>query len=179
MDARQIWSILSSDSSVQQTNFLGVFPLDHIPKEALNSFPCSFVVNTKPHTHPGEHWVAVIKTDENRGVFFDSYGNPPSYLEEVLDVLDHCDDWTYNPTALQSLYSSVCGQYSIFFLTHFARGFTLEHIVFLLNDMGDRCANDAFIYNYIKTKYQKYLHNTELYIIDLPLIFNQIASITQ
>jgi len=62
----------------------------------------------------------------------------------------------------------------IFFLTNFARGFTLEHIVEFLNDYGDTFANNTLIFNYIKNKYSK-LITSHLEITDFPFIFNQSA----
>ena len=149
MDTKQIYSILKADDAVRATNFLGCFPLDLIPISALR-YPCSLVINSKPQDHPGEHWVCVVKTEGNKGIFFDSYGFPPYNMPEVEEVLDECETWTYNETGLQSSFSAVCGQYVIFFLTHIARGYSLDHVIHLLNDLGDKHANDAFIFNYAR-----------------------------
>jgi len=59
-------------------------------------------------------------------------------------------------------------------LTHLARGFSLEHIISLINDCCDTYANDAFIFNYINQKYSNFL-NKELKIVDLPFIFEQAS----
>jgi len=34
----------------------------------------------------GEHWVAVVKTEGGRGIYFDSFGSLPYNLPEVGDV---------------------------------------------------------------------------------------------
>ena len=173
MNSREIFSILNEDRHVKNLNFLGVLPCDKIPKSALYN-PCCAVVNTKPHDHKGEHWVSFLKLSNKRAVYFDSFGYPPFNLQEVGKVLDTVNVWSYNDKKLQTFYSTVCGQYCIFFLTHISRGYTLEHIIELLNDSGDTFANDAFIFNYIKNKYWN--HNTKhLKIVDLPFIFNQAA----
>ena len=153
MDSKQIYSILKNDQNMDSLNFLGVFPIDLIPMAALK-FPCCAVINTKPQDHGGEHWVAVLKTENNKGIYFDSFGWPPYNLPEIGDVLESCDEWTFNDTRLQSTFSTVCGQYVIFFLTHFAKGYTLEHIVSLLSNDNDLNTNDAIIFNYIKSKYR-------------------------
>lgn len=127
MDSKQIYRILKADRAVEELNFLGVFPIDLIPMSA-QKFPCCMVINTKPHDHPGEHWVAVVKTEDRKGIFFDSYGVPPYNLPEIGDVLNNCNEWTFNDIPLQSLYSTVCGQYVIFFLTHIAKGLS-QHTV--------------------------------------------------
>lgn len=176
MDARQIHRILKKDKKLSDCNFLGVFAEDMITLSALD-YPCCLVVNTKPHTHQGEHWIAIFKTEENIGVYFDSFGFPPNGYENISKVIDSCDEWIYNVVPLQSTYSTVCGQYCVFFLEHMARGFTLEKIAYLLNDTGDKHANDANIYNYVLHKHSKTIQDLDkVDIVDIPFAFSQIAS---
>lgn len=172
MDNKMLYAVLQSDQNVKNINFLGVFPINLIPIAAVKDSECCMVINTKPHTHPGEHWVAIVKTADRKGIYFDSYGNPPFNMEEIGLVLDTCDDWTYNETRLQSSYSAVCGQYCIFFLTHIARGYNLKHIVHIINE-GDSCANDALIFNYIKETYEHDDNIQKLKVIDFPFLFSQ------
>ena len=174
MDNRILYAILNNDQQVRAMNFLGVFPIDLIPISSLTNSDCCLVVNTKPHHHPGEHWVAVVKSAYGNGIYFDSYGNPPYNLEEVGLILDTCKEWTYNKTRLQSSYTTVCGQYCIFFLTHIARGYSLDQITHLLNE-GDSCTNDALIYTYINEKYP--LEEVKkLEVVDFPFIFKQYST---
>ena len=176
MDNKQLYKILSRDKEIPKYNFLGVFAEDTITLEALEC-PCCMVINTKPHTHQGEHWIAIFKTDNNVGVYFDSYGYPPTGSKNIAKVLDSCDEWIYNDVGLQSPYSTVCGQYCIFFLTHMARGYSLDNITYLLNDSGDKYANDANIFNYILHKYSNILNDSnKLEIVDIPFAFSQIAT---
>lgn len=176
MNTVQIWKILENDSRVNNHNFLGVFPIDKIPVEA-EKYPCCCVVNTKPHTDPGEHWICFLKTEDNRGIYFDSFGFPPYNLPQIGQVMESCDQFTFNNTQLQSLYSTVCGQYTIFVLCHLSRGYTMEHIVELLNDGGDVLANDAVIYNYIKNMYGHYINMDKLSAVANPMAMYQ--SVTQ
>ena len=53
MNTIQIQEALRLISTVN----VGVFSADRIPK--IWSKPSAFVLNTKNHDHPGEHWVAV------------------------------------------------------------------------------------------------------------------------
>jgi len=175
MNTEEIYSILSSDDRVRRINFLGVFPINKIPKVALENNTCCAVVNTKPNTHEGEHWVCFAKKENGSSVYFDSFGYPPYNLPEIGDVLEQSNNWIFNDVQLQSPYSTVCGQYVIFFLTHYARGITPEHIIELLNDNGDTFANDAFIFNYIKNKYHS-VDTSHLKIVDLPYMFKQSAN---
>lgn len=161
MNSIQIDKILSSDQYLKGLNYEGVYPRDKIPERTLSTYPCCAVVNTKPHTHPGQHWVCFVKDCDNKGIYFDSYGYPPYNLEEVVQIMESCDSWEFNKVPLQTLYSTVCGQYCVFFLTHIAKGFTLEHIQTLLNDAGDTLANDAFVFSFITNKYHRELSNTD------------------
>jgi len=175
MNNLQIYKILKHDPKVQEANFLGVFPINLIPLAAMD-YPCCLIVNDKPHTHPGGHWIAIFKTADNKGFYFDSYGYPPSNMKEVATVLSTCETWEFNQTPLQTPYSAVCGQYCIFFLTHMAKGYTMANISYLLNDCGDTFSNDAFIFNYIREKYSVFESIKSLDVVDFPFMFQQISS---
>ena len=101
--------------SVSTTLYLGVFSADNIPLEHLSNQVKTvyFVLNSDLSTSPGTHWLACVKAPGSILEFFDSYGNPPSYYHlsfpAKLKIL-------YNHDPLQSIFSSVCGQYCIYFL---------------------------------------------------------------
>ena len=86
MDSKQICKILKNDTNVSKLNFLGVFPIDLIPLSAMK-FPCCLVINTKPYDHPGEHWICLVKCEDRRAIYSDSFGIPPFNLPEVGDSL--------------------------------------------------------------------------------------------
>lgn len=172
MNSSEIYSILKQDQFIDNINFLGVFPSDLIPLSAL-SYPCCLVVNTKPISSEGEHWVAIIKSSENIGYYFDSYGMSPANFPEAATVLDTTQKWDYNDVQLQSLLTTVCGQYCVFFLLHMARGLSPEKIINFLNDNGDTAANDAFIFTFFK---QHYTGLEDSKLIDFPFIKKQIAN---
>ena len=177
MNASQLYNILMSDDAVRATNFLGVFPVDMIPMTALK-FPCSLVINTKPHTDGGEHWLCAVKTAEDRkGYFFDSFGQTTFNLpEEVGMIFENCQDFWYNDVRLQSPHSAVCGQYVLFFLSHLSRGYSTQNIQSLLNDNGDTAANDAFIFNYVRETYSPMDASLrKVPAVDFPFIIDQVA----
>ena len=99
---------------------------------------------------------------------------PPYNLEEIGLILDACKQWTHNKTRLQSAYTTVCGQYCIFYLLHAARGYSLNQITHLL-DEGDTRANDAFIHTYIAEKYP-YDEVKKLKAVDFPFILKQYST---
>lgn len=177
METDQIDSILRSDKYVMDMNFLGVFPRDKLPTKAISLHPCCAVVNTQPHTERGMHWVCFMKSPTNHGYYFDSYGNPPYNLVEVSAILDSCDSWTFNETQLQTSFSTVCGQYTIFALTYLARGYNLKQIASLINDCGDTYANDALVFSYINNKYHQYSLTNKLKIVDAPFVLQNTSEI--
>ena len=97
------------------TQYLGVFSADNMPLDHLSnqSKTVYFIVNSDPSYSPGTHWLACVKAPGSILEFFDSYGNPPSFYHfsfpSNLRIL-------HNQDPLQSVYSSVCGQYCIYFL---------------------------------------------------------------
>ena len=94
---------------------VGVYPADRIPK--IWSKPTAFVINTKNHDHPGEHWVAVYVDRTGRAIFFDSYGQQPVIPSIIQRLRRNCIFYKYNKKQIQSFESDVCGQYCFFFST--------------------------------------------------------------
>lgn len=90
--------------------FVGVFPCDRLPK--IRAFPASLIINNKPASDPGEHWVA-IHIDENRhGQYFDPYGFDP-LEKEIVDFLGYycTGGWLSFPYRLQGGLSIKCGEF--------------------------------------------------------------------
>jgi len=140
--------------------------MDKIPK--FDGFPDSFILNLDPHDLPGSHWIAVFINHEKIGEFFDSYGNKPK--DELLSnyLTKNCQDWEHNEKSLQSPYSSVCGQYCLYFLCHKVRGETMKDI--LRNFGDDSEENDILVSNWVNETFDL---NTDVY--DLEFMFNQIC----
>ena len=139
------------------TRFLGVFAADRIPK--LISFPCCYVVNTDPAHLPGKHWVAYFHSSPNSHEFFDSYGQHPT-----LYNLPTYRNLMYNTKSFQSLTSSVCGHYCIFYLYHRCNSISLSRIITTLSKSRDpdqyvcsfTCRLDSHLpHTYCNTKCQK------------------------
>lgn len=58
-------------------------------------------------------------TENNIGVYFDSFGSGIYNMPEVAAIFDSVDSWQFSSTQLQSICSTVCCQYCIFVLTHY------------------------------------------------------------
>lgn len=169
MDSDQIFDIMTKYGSSRE--FLGVFARDNIPLKSIH-YPCAFIVNTMPHTHEGEHWVAVYKNDENIGCFFDSFGMNPRH-EEFLDCMSFCKDWDYNSTAFQSPFTTVCGQYCIFFLLHKMNGYSLLDISQFL-EHNEFESGDMLVHQFVDSLDPDVDKQP---LISYPFIFKQISNI--
>ena len=97
----------------------GVFASNELPDQV--AYPSCYVLNTKPRTHEGEHWLAVYYDDKGHGSFFDSYGMPPSAhrFESFMDRTSQT--WSFNNIRVQG-HSSFCGYYCLLYLFERARG---------------------------------------------------------
>ena len=118
--------------------FDGVFATDDLPDK-----PRLLVVNTDPAHRPGRHWVCMYVGDDRRGEYFDSLGQPPTAdFESYLNR--HCFFWTFNKRQLQSVISSFCGHYCIYYCTLRCRGLDLVKIV--RGFTTDTALNDALVH---------------------------------
>ena len=152
MNTSQLAHVLSSDPVVKKS-FGGVYACDQLPSLSVNSYPKSFVVNTDPKSLPGTHWIAIYLEDEQHGEFFDSYGqHPDMYSEHFLNFMNRTV-WKHNEKRLQSAFSSVCGQYCIYYLYYRCRGVPMPSIVnrFSFN----KARNDQFVYSFVKKRYKR------------------------
>jgi len=123
MNTEQIHGILSRIIA-PPTRFLGVFAKDEIPNPgSLTHFPSCFVANTDPANKPGEHWVAYWFDSADSCEFFDSYGLSPKDYGLPISCT------SFNTQLLQSLTSSVCGQFCIYYLFYRSRGLPLPQIL--------------------------------------------------
>jgi len=139
--------------------FCGVYAADTLPK-VIENYPCGLIVNTDPHTEKGSHWLAMYFTSEENAEFFDSYGHPPDFYQENFKTFldSHSRKWTYNHRCLQSLSSSMCGQFCVYFLINRIRGKLLLEIVKSFS--SNLTVNDQRVSHYVRrllifSKHQK------------------------
>jgi hypothetical protein len=142
MNTREIERLLRSHPKTGPI-FLGAVPSDGIPDTDL--FPYTVVINTEPHNDGGRHWVAVFVESKDRVEYFDSFGGLPnsniaSFLLRFPHVLRHTERF-------QSLKSSVCGHYCIFFLTKRCSRRSFVQIVNTLKDQ--RPHTDRYVATYV------------------------------
>lgn len=150
MDTLQLQHILLSDQLTRR-QYGGVLPADRVP-DRIPGRPIGYIVNTDPSTLPGRHWVAFHFPADSKqpAIFWDSYGRGPnSYNASFTDFLNkNSEQWTYNKRTLQGAYSTVCGQYCVYFLLKMARHVPLSNIVAVFSH--DKKHNDFMINQFIR-----------------------------
>ena len=150
MNTFQIEHVLNHHPSTT-SYFKGVFSPDLAPPVSSENKHC-YVFNVDSSDKPGSHWVAFY-FDDGRGEFFDSYANAPSFYNVELErfLKKNCREWKTNTIRLQGTYSTVCGQYCIYYLIKRCEGKALKHIV---NVFGhDLSRNDTRVNTWFNKKY--------------------------
>jgi len=154
MDTNEITFLLSRLLSKTSVNFLGVFPSDKLPSYSITqSFaPCCYVANVDPTGKQGSHWVGFYHSCANRLDFFDSYGRDPKefgfHFHKLIQVQS-------NKSELQSLFSSFCGQYCIYFLFHRSLGLSMHNIISRFSHLS-KSNSDLIVYSFINRSMQKF-----------------------
>jgi hypothetical protein len=120
MYEKTIEKVIEQDNILKKI-FLGCLAKDEIP-QAITNFPACFIMNTKPRSNRGEHWLAIYYNNSGQGYFFDSYGMPPNFykLDKYMQSTSKEGKYVYNPKRLQGV-SNLCGLYCILFLYFKAR----------------------------------------------------------
>ena len=90
-----------------------------------------------------------------KGDFFDSYGKHPiHYNKYFLDFMNrNAVEWEHNKIQLQSAFSTVCGQYCIYFLYHRCGKRPMSTIV--NNFVNDKLRNNQLGYDFVRRKYRQ------------------------
>ena len=126
MRGSELAHFLRSDRQTR-TAFQGVCPINKLPNRI--SYPCVLVVNTDLAGSPGEHWTCVYIDAFQKGVFFDSYGIGPRHPVLLAFLNYHCLSWFHSEIPIQSVFSTKCGEFCLYFLFLRARGVSLQRIL--------------------------------------------------
>ena len=135
-------------------SFSDVYACDELTSMEINKYPKSFVVNTDPMELPCTHWIAIYFNEQMKE-FFDSYGKHPiHYNKHFSDFMNrNAVEWEHNKIQLQSAFSSVCGQYCIYFLYHRCRKRSMSSIA--NSFVNDKLRNDQLVYDFVRRKYRQ------------------------
>ena len=153
MNTFQLAQVLTKDPFTKGS-FAGVYACDQLSSIEIDEYPKSIVVNTDPMELPGTH---VYFNEQMKGESFDSYGKHPiHYNKYFLDFINRnaveCI-WEHNKIQLQSAFSTVCGQYCVYFLYHRCRKGPMSSIV--NSFVNDKLHNDELVYNFVRRKYRQ------------------------
>lgn len=139
---------------------VGVFPADRIVQKWNK--PCAFVFNTDDHTKIGTHWVAIYVDRNNKGCYFDSYGQPPFNRHHLRVIRKNCKQLRWNTVQLQSLESANCGHFCVMFLHFLSSVKTMRQ--FLQTFSTDLQANDRISAKFLKKICGKYRNSKKLHV---------------
>ena len=163
MDTRQITAILKG-CKVTSSVFKGVYALDFV-KHCHG--PGVYVCNTQPSSMPGEHWIVLCVTNDNKAEYFDSFGFPPM-KREFKQFLAKTSDWSYNEDAIQHPLSTVCGHYCVLYAINFAKNRSIDEFMSMFG--GDVLENDKLVHDYVSSTF-----NIDVPLIDVNMITNQLG----
>jgi len=105
-------------------HFADVYSIDTLPAHPRGILVC----NLDPFYRSGNHWLCNCVVDGTHGDYFDTFGRaPPKTLKDYMNA--SCERWTYNSRQIQSVVSSFCGHYCIYFCMLRSRGLTMNEIV--------------------------------------------------
>ena len=139
--------------ATSEVTYLGVFPFDFFPKKRLQAPSSSFqfVFNTDCSSKPGTHWLACYYDHPSNTLeFFDSYAQTPNFYNLLIprNVITQL-----NEIPLQSEFSTVCGQYCIYYLVSRLYGKSTSILEFsktLAHEFKSKNARDSFVSNRVR-----------------------------
>ena len=90
-----------------------------------------------------------------KGEFLDSYRKDPiHYNKHFLHFMNrNAVEWQHNKIQLQSAFSSVSGQYCMYFLYRCCRKRSMSPIV--NSSVNDKLRNDQLLYDFVRRKYRQ------------------------
>ena len=131
--------------------FVGVTPANQQILKYFNSNKHSrgLIINTDNIGEPGTHWCALHMGKNNTLYFFDSFGRKPQTIPNIWSCIKQFKKkkLVYSNTPIQSIFSSNCGLYSIyflFFMHHYCENMNM--FIKIFND-DDLSCNEQIITN--------------------------------
>ena len=148
MNSKQLRWILSRDPITRKT-FVDVYARDGIKLINSVAFPSAYIFNFDPGTKPGLHWVEVYFHSNRTGEYFNSFGRPP--IREIEQFLNtYAEKWQYNRLQVQELYTTTCGQFSVFYIYQKCKGLSLDCILRKYFTSQGRVMKDMLVRDFVK-----------------------------
>lgn len=148
MNSLRIEQVLEESITPEKARFEGVFAKDQVPNpNTLTHFPCCYIANSDPSTEKGTHWLAFFYPhSRDQCEFFDSYGLAlDNYgFGECAEIVKS------SIMPIQSLASSTCGEFCIYYLNKRSVGHTFDSIVNSFSQLNKR-ANDFRVRKHVSS----------------------------
>jgi hypothetical protein len=123
--------------------FIGIYSIDGLPD--IVSDGSVMICNTDPEHLPGRHWIALYVNERDGGEYFDSFGQEP--LRPFVDYMNKRGRWTFSERQIQSVASSFCGQYCIYYTKLRCSGVDLSRIINTFT--RDTGYNDLIVHKFV------------------------------
>jgi len=164
MDTQQIMGILTNIFGHDRKAYYDVIPCDGLQYISTTKFPIFLCVNDEPSGEPGSHWLG-LHVPRPRGplYFFCSYGMGINfYAQHFMNFANRLNlNVVENTKCLQSLNSSSCGYYVIYFLYKMSKGCCLMSVYhyFSKDVKSNDVSVEAFVKKYFKGRkhYKRFL----------------------
>jgi hypothetical protein len=150
MDEIQLRNILFK-KEITRANFVDVFASNEIPKKITKFGTHTFIANTAPRGHTGEHWVGFWQENSFEGIvkeYFDPFGLP-AYLTTFRSFL--YPRYTFSEKFLQNAFSKMCGLYVALFIYKKSCGYSYAD--FLDEFFDDPFENDCKVIDFFEKEY--------------------------
>ena len=111
LDTNELRYAMQDDSS-----FIGVFPIDLLPRHVNKQKTIKLIVNLEPSNLPGSHWICIYRRN-GKAYYFDTFGRiPPTDIQHWL--ASNSRDWIHNTNRVQSESDKIsCGYICVYFLS--------------------------------------------------------------
>lgn len=158
MESTTINQILAGNKETKKL-YIGCYPCDRLPKllDHQQKTPFSLVANNDPASKKGTHWVAMFAQDLDTIFYFDSLGAEPNRCIQVF--LQQFKQVTRNNKIVQSISSSACGYYCIYFIYNMCSSNPKEYkrrFISLVRKLTSLEDPDfyvtKFVHNFVSTK---------------------------
>ena len=144
--------------------FVSTHAADTLPNKPRTKLPSAYVINTHKSHQPGEHWVCIYFPISGLPEYFDSFGFLPK--KDFKNFLG--EDYIYNKRFIQYPFSSVCGQYCMYFILRRSMNRTMSGIISQFTE--DNLENDIMVNSVIESSF-----NVDLDVFDAEFVGKQIA----
>ena len=139
--------------------FVSTHAADSLPNKPRTKLPSAYVINTLKRHQPGEHWVHIYFPITGPPEYYDSFGFSPR--EDFKKFLG--EDYIYNKRFIQYPFSSVCGQYCMYFILMRSMNRSMPGIISQFTE--DNLENDIMVNYEIEASF-----NVDLDIFDSDFI---------